>query len=89
MSYMTNAALEGDDIPDERPLRAILFGGNFVALDDSEAFGISASGPSCVRNLAEQLLRAGFGSDRRVHLYRAGCCISKATIAELARVDHV
>jgi hypothetical protein len=31
---------------DERPLRVILFGSQFAAVDDAEAMGLSASGPS-------------------------------------------
>jgi hypothetical protein len=78
---------EGDDFCDESPLRAILFGSDFVALDDSEAMGISASGPNCVRTLAEALQRAGFGSDRELVLYRAGQMISRLTIGEAMKID--
>jgi hypothetical protein len=45
---MSNHAHEGDDIP-EPPLRAILFGSQFVALDDAEHMGFSASGPNCIQ----------------------------------------
>jgi len=50
-----NAQLEGDDILDERPLRVILFGSQFAALDDAAAMGFSASGPHCVRTMALRL----------------------------------
>lgn len=82
------AVCEGDDIePDERPLRAILFGTDFVALDDAEAMGISASGPNCLKTLAEALLRAGFSSDRQLVLFRGGEHAGRLSVGEAAGIE--
>jgi hypothetical protein len=75
-----NAQLEGDDIP-ERPLRVILFGSQFVAVDESEAMGFSASGPNCVQTMALRLLQSGFDPERQMILFRANQRIGATTIA--------
>ena len=76
-----NAQLEGDDILDERPLRVILFGSQFAALDDAAAMGFSASGPHCVRTMALRLLQSGFDPERELILFRANQRIGSTTIA--------
>jgi hypothetical protein len=58
------AVAVGDDF-DERPLRVILFGSQFAALDDAEAMGFSASGPNCVQTMALRLLQSGFDPDAK------------------------
>jgi hypothetical protein len=70
---------------DERPIRVILFGGQFAACDDAEALGISASGPNCVKTLAESLLRSGYDGLRPLIIFRAGQCIGKTSIENAAR----
>jgi hypothetical protein len=76
-----NAQLEGDDVPDERPLRVLLFGSQFVAVDDAEAMGFSASGPNCVQTMALRLLQSGFDPERPLILFRANQRIGSTTIA--------
>ena len=78
-----NSQIEADDVPDERPLRVILFGGNFAALDDAELMGISASGPGCLRALAETLSHMGH-ADRQIAVYRAGVCIGRQLVRDAA-----
>jgi hypothetical protein len=82
---LPNAQLEGDDIPDKRPLRVILFGGQFVALDDSEFVGLSASGPRCLETLASRLLASGFDPDRQMILSRANQNIGRTTVGKAAQ----
>jgi hypothetical protein len=75
---------EGDDFA-ERPLQVILFGGQFAALDDAEAMGLSASGPRCLQPMALRLLRAGFDPDRPLILYRANQNIGRTTVGKAAQ----
>jgi hypothetical protein len=84
---MSNHAHEGDDIPDEAPLRAILFGSQFVAIDNPEIMA-SASGPRCLQTLALRLLRAGFDSDRPLILYRANQNIGRTTVGKAAQQEN-
>ena len=88
-----NAQLEGDDILDERPLRVILFGSQFAALDDAEAMGFSASGPHCVRTMALRLLQSGFDPQRQMILFRANQNIGRTTVGKAAQqeswVEHI
>jgi hypothetical protein len=72
-----------DTASDERPLRVILFGGQFAALDDAEAMGLSASGPNCVQTMALRLLRSGFDPERPLILFRANQNIGRTTIGKL------
>jgi len=69
---------------DHRPLRVILFGSQFAAVDDPEAMGLSASGHNAVQTLASRLLHAGYDPERPLILFRANQCIGKTTIAEAA-----
>jgi hypothetical protein len=73
-----NAQLEGDDI-DERPVQITLFGKMFATVD--EAMGLSATGPGCIRAVAERLLQAGYGPDRRLELWRGNERVGSTTIA--------
>ena len=65
-----------------RPLRVILFGQQFCALDDAELMGISASGPNCLQTMAQRLLQSGYAPQQTLSLHRgaahrprlAGCC---------------
>ena len=85
---MTNVTLEGDDIiPDDRPLRVILFGSQFASVDDADACGFSASGTNAVQTLAARLLAAGYDADRVLVLYRANMKIGKTSIREAAKVN--
>jgi hypothetical protein len=77
---LPNAEPEGDDIPDETPLRVNLFGEQFAAVDDPGIMA-SASGPRCLPTLAARLLQAGFDSERKMILFRAGERIGSTTIA--------
>jgi len=81
----TRPVAEGDDI--ERPIRVILFGGQFVSTDDSETVGLSATGPDALRTLGMRLFQAGFSPNRRLVLYRAGQCIGKTTIGKAAGIE--
>ena len=74
------AVAEGDDF-DERPLRLFLFGSQFVAVDDAEAMGFSASGPNCIQTMALRLLQSGFDPERQMIMYRANQRIGSTTIA--------
>jgi hypothetical protein len=83
---MSNHAHEGDDIPDEAPLRVNLFGEQFVAVDNPEIMA-SASGPRCLETLSLRLLRAGFDSGRKMTLFRAGERIGSTTIAAASQSE--
>src|SRR5262245_51410263 len=88
LDEMTNAALEGDDIiPDDRPLRIILFGSQFASVDDADAYGFSASGTNAVQTLASRLLAAGYDADRPLILFRANQNIGRTTIGQAAKVN--
>jgi hypothetical protein len=81
-----NAQLEGDDF-NERPLRVILFGSQFAALDDAEAMGFSASGPRCLQTMALRLLQSGFDPGRPLILFRANQNIGRTTVAAAAQQE--
>jgi hypothetical protein len=55
---------EGDDVPDERPIRIILYGGQFVSTDDSETLGMRVTGPDALATPAIRLFQAGFDPER-------------------------
>jgi hypothetical protein len=76
-----------DSTSDERPLRVILFGSQFVALDDAEAMGLSASGPNCIRTMALRLLQSGFNPERPLILFRANQNIGRTTIGKAAQQE--
>jgi hypothetical protein len=77
------------NVADNRPpLRAILFGKNFIALDDPSAMGMSAQGPGCLQTLAAHLLRQGYDPSCQLILHRAGQMIGKISVGEAARGDH-
>ena len=59
---------KGDD--ETRPLRVILFGQQFCALDDAELMGISASGPNCLQTMAQRLLQSGYAPKQTLSLHR-------------------
>jgi hypothetical protein len=88
--YKPNIApvAEGDDIPDERPIRVIMFGGQFVSTDDSDTIGMSATGPDALQTLATRLFQSGFDPQRSLVMYRAGQYIGRTTIGRAAGVDH-
>jgi hypothetical protein len=85
---MNNACLEGDDIPDDRPIRVILFGGQFVSTDDSETVGMSASGPDALATLAMRLFQSGFDPQRSLVMYKGGQYIGRTTIGKAAGVNE-
>ena len=70
------AAHEVDE--ETRPLRIILFGSQFAAVDDSEAMGFSASGPSCLATLAQRLLQSGYAPQQTLSLHRGGQHIGRS-----------
>jgi len=80
-----NAQIEGDDF--ERPIRVIMFGGQFVSTDDGETIGMSATGPDALQTLAMRLFQAGFNPDRALSLYRGGQHVGKTTIGKAAGVS--
>ena len=69
---------------DACPLRCILYGESFAALDDAEGCGFSASGPNSFATLAGRLLQAGFDPDRPLILFRGGERLGKLTLAAAA-----
>jgi len=73
--------IEGDD----SPLRVILFGSQFAAVDDGETLSLSASGPRALQSLASQLLQAGFDPDRALSIYRGGQHIGRQSISAAAQ----
>jgi hypothetical protein len=81
-----NAQLEGDDF-DERPLRIVLFGSQFCAVDDASIMA-SASGPNCLQTMALRLLQSGFDPDRPLILFRANQNIGRTTIAAAAQQEN-
>ena len=84
---MSNHAHEGDDLPDEAPIRAILFGSQFVAIDNPEIMA-SASGTGCLQTLARRLLHSGFNPDRELNLYRANQNIGRTTVGKAAQQEN-
>lgn len=78
---------EGYDIPDKRPIRVILFGGQFVSTDDSETIGLSATGPDALQTVAMRLFQSGFDPQRTLNLYRGGVFVGRTTIGKAAGVD--
>ena len=80
----TRPVAEGDHI--ERPIRVILFGGQFVSTDDSETVGLSAAGPDALANLAMRLFQAGFDPHRMLSLYKGGVHIGRISIGRAAGV---
>jgi hypothetical protein len=83
-----NACLEGADVPDDRPIRVILFGGQFVSTDDSETVGMSASGPDALATLAMRLFQSGFDPQRSLVMYKGGQYIGRTTIGRAAGVNE-
>ena len=78
----TTDAHKGDD--ETRPLRVILFGQQFCALDDAELMGISASGPACLATLAQRLLQSGHAPQQTLSLHRGGQHIGRVSLAAAA-----
>jgi len=74
----------GEDI--ERPIRVILFGGQFVSTDDAETLGLSASGPDALQTLAMRLFQSGFDPQRSLAMYKGGVYIGRTTIGKAAGV---
>ena len=84
---------EGDDYieyaethKDERPIRVIMFSGQFVSTDDSETLGLSASGPDALQTLAMRLFQSGFSAERALVMYRGGQYIGRTSIGRAAGV---
>jgi hypothetical protein len=84
----TEPVAEGDDVPDDRPIRVILFGGQFVSTDDSETIGMSATGPDALQTLAMRLFQSGLDPQRSLVMYRAGQYIGRTTIGKAAGVSE-
>jgi hypothetical protein len=86
--YKPDAApvAEGDDV--ERPIRVILFGGQFVSTDDSDTLGMSASGPDALATLAMRLFQSGFDPQRSLVMYKGGQYIGRTTIGKAAGVNE-
>jgi hypothetical protein len=70
------------EIPDPAPIKVALYGDNFAAVT-SPRIAISASGPGCLRTVANQLLNAGFDAASRIEIFRAG----DRTVGSVALVD--
>jgi len=88
------ACAEGDDIDDprpfafsERPIRVICYGDQFVATDDAETLGLSATGPDAIATLAMRLFQAGFDPERHLVLFRGGKRVGRTTIGRAAGVN--
>ena len=72
---------------DERPIRCIAYGEQFIATDDSSTLGMSATGPDALESLAMRLFQAGFGLDRRLVVFRGGERVGSITIGAAAKVN--
>ena len=81
---------EGDDIPDERPIRVLCYGNGdqFVSTDDDDTLGMSATGPNALQTLAMRLFQAGFDVGRLLILFKGGRRIGSVTIGEAAGVSN-
>jgi hypothetical protein len=79
---LPNAQLEGDDIP-EPALQIAVYGKMWATVVGPPE--LAASGPNCIRTLAENLLRAGYAPEREMALYRAGENIGRTTVAAAAQ----
>jgi hypothetical protein len=64
-----------------------LFGSQFVAVDDAEAMGFSASGPNCLQTMAKRLLQSGFDPQRPLILFRANQNIGRTTVGKAAQQE--
>jgi hypothetical protein len=84
----TAPVAEGDDVPDDRPIRVIMFGGQFVSTDDSDTIGMSAAGPDALQTLATRLFQSGFDPQRALVMYRGGQYIGRTTIGKAAGVNE-
>src|SRR5215813_7837258 len=67
----------------EPTIRVTLFGSEFAAVE-SPRLCVSATGPNCLKNVASQLLQAGFDPERELALYRAGDCIGRVLLIDAA-----
>ena len=84
---MTNS--RDGEISEERPIRIILFGGQFVSTDDNETLGLSATGPDALQTLAMRLFQSGFSPERQLLLFRGGERVGRMTIGQAAGVNDV
>ena len=83
-----NACAEGDDAPDDRPIRVLQYGNQFVSTDDSETLGMSATGENALQTLAMRLFQAGFAPERQLVLFRGGERVGSTTIGNAAGVSE-
>ena len=72
---------------DERAIRCIAYGEQFIATDDASTLGMSATGPDALATLAMRLFQAGFGSDRRLVVFRGGERVGSITIGQAANLN--
>jgi len=84
----TEVAREADDVPAERPIRVIMFGGQFVSTDDNKTLGLSAYGPDALQTPAMRLFQSGFDPERPLILFRGGRRIGRTTIGHAALVTR-
>jgi UV DNA damage repair endonuclease len=82
-----SACCEGDDIPDDRPMRVYLHGNQFAAVDDSEVWGICASGIAPMETLGQKLVALDIDPNRKLSLYRGGVFIGSTTVGAAANGD--
>jgi hypothetical protein len=68
----------------EQPIKVVLYGQSFCAVEDSELYGFSVSGANCIKTLASRLLAAGLNPDQQIVLYRAGERCGRTTLAAAA-----
>jgi len=79
-----SATCEGDDTA---PMRVYLHGSQFASVDDSEVWGICASGIAPMETLGQKLVVLGINPNRKLSLYRGGVFIGSATVGEAANGD--
>jgi hypothetical protein len=77
-----DAQPEGDA---EHPLQIALYGKMWATVVGPPE--LSASGPGCVRTLAENLLQAGYAPERRLELWRGNERVGATTISAAAQQE--
>jgi hypothetical protein len=82
MSDYSAAVAEGDDIR-EPALQIALYGKMFATVVGP--LELAASGPNCIKTLAENLLQAGYAPERAMAFYRAGEHLGRTTLKAAAQ----
>jgi hypothetical protein len=78
------SCVEGDDLPDPRPLRVCLFGTQFASIPDGEYGGMCCSGVAPMQRLGQKLIALSVDPNRKISIERGGIHIGSATVGEAA-----